>query len=158
MEQYEEWYCEKIERMISDGWAREDSVVYQLLSHRCAPIAAALRDCSPRFVASTYALCGALHRAARQQRERSLAAARASDDRPPPSPSTGQLARRPLQYYCNLTSTAKNGRGLLQNEPRWAQLEQPDRYGFCGLTASSPVRVFADPDFSRGGMCVPIRS
>ena len=132
---YAGWNRSDIETKIQAlGWSREHATAYELLRQRCAPIALALREGSPRFAASTYALCAPLYRdAARQQSD------------------------APQRVFANMTSWKKSGRQLLTSDPAWSDLEVPDRNGFCGLTCSSLSRFFVAGDclFQEQGMCIP---
>ena len=84
-----------IDWKVAHGWPREQAEAYMLVSGGIgAPLAAAIRERSGRYAASTHAMCDALAGAARRLTE--------------PAPP----------IYWNLTGE----RGLATNDPAWAAL------------------------------------
>merc|ERR1712185_152292 len=87
-----------IQWKLANGWAREHAEAYTLISGcLAAPLAAAVRERSPRYAASTHALCAAL------------------------AEQSTRLAAPAPPLYKNLTGEF----GLATDDPAWAALLQP---------------------------------
>eukprot|EP00961_Rhodomonas_salina_P047040 631335-Rhodomonas_salina.1 len=97
-----------IDALMARGWRAEDARAFAILSVCSGPIARALKQHDPCFVASTYALCRSLYC------------------------TQGESASNPAMLYRHLHGQFS----LTQVDPSWERLLQPDSTGFCGLTNS----------------------
>ncbi len=113
------------------GATRDSALTYTLLAARRFALARALRERSPRFAASTYALCDAIF-----------------------STVARQPHGRPVQdLYYNLVG--KNS--LAMSDPQWENLIEADSAGFRGLCCSSLVAADVGDKphhFQPEGFCV----
>lgn len=118
-----------IDGLVQRGWDQKSAEDYCLLGSASNAICLALRERSSRFVAGTYAICDALW----TQHNKSTEA--------------------PLPFYWFL----RGPQGLVEDDPAWEQLEEPDATGFCGLTCASLVLVERVPySFTETGLRVRV--
>ena len=124
---------EKVEDNVRNGWSREDAEVVTLLPNVAG---LSLRRALTEGRADLAASCHALSRALASRGE-----------------ASGEVAP-PL--YAALRG-ATGGRvaipGLVDDEPRFAQLLEGDATGFRGLTAMSALTLTANPDALREDGC-----
>ena len=114
-----------IDGLVERGWPQERAEVYCLLGSAANAMCTALRERSPRYASSTYALCDALW----AQRDTNALA-------PPP------------HFYWHL----RGKWSLSEEDPTWEKLLLPDETGFRGLTCSALVLAErAPPAFDEGG-------
>ena len=117
-----------IGKRVAAGWDEEDAEACQLLLPRRMPIAQALRDRSPRFAASTYAIIDALGKR-----------------------SANTCSLLPPLLYKNL----EGKRGLAAAAREWRDLERCDPTGFQGFCCCSPVNAYCDArNFLEAGYAV----
>lgn len=131
---------DQIEQMVNDeawaqevgaSWYREDARDFTLIQMRAAPLAAALRERSDRFSASTYRIAELLFDRVRAQRS---------------------------ILYPKLYKDLSGQVGLALLEPAWLSIEMPDSTGFCGLTCSAVVVASCRHDnFLEGGESSGVR-
>ena len=119
-----------ISQMMNLGATQEEATAYTLLAARRFALALALRERSPRFAASEYALCRAICALSERQ------------------------AHLPLvNLYYNLVG--KNS--LATSDPQWETLIEEDSAGFRGLCCSALVAADVangDHHFTRSGFAV----
>ena len=114
--------------LVADGWPESRAATYILLHARKAAIARALRDGSRVYAAATYALCDAIYS----------------------QHADSGASHIEAMLYSHVDGLS----GLALNEPKWRDLETPDRTGFRGHTSSSLVSADCDPGrFSAAGHC-----
>lgn len=114
------------------GWPRERARVVRLLSAFAPPMARALRDESPCYAASTYALCDAMFAQRAEQVDAGV---------------------RTPKVYRHL----RGHLGLAQDDPAWERLEAADAAGVRGLTSSSLTMGSSDPRcFDEDGYLVQV--
>jgi len=112
-----------IDGLVARGWPFEAAQAYKLLNINSNATAAALRERDTRYAASTYQLCDVLF-----------------------------AQRRPGEVPPPLYLHRRGKYSLVEQEPAWERLEEPDRTGFCGLTCSSVIEASCEPaNFSEGG-------
>jgi hypothetical protein len=103
-----------IDSMVERGnWQRADAELYCLLGSASNAISRSIRERSPRFAASAYALCDVMW----------AQHATTSASYPP--------------FFWHL----RGPQSLVEDDPAWASLEVPDPTGFRGLTCSALVLV-----------------
>ena len=115
------WMGKQTESLIENGWPEFDAQMYSILGWiplRRA-IANGLRTRDSGLVGSTYALCEALYRVARQQ-------------------ATGPA---PPRLYRHLSGRFS----LAEDDERWLTIETPDLAGFRGFTSPALTRATCDP-------------
>ena len=110
---------------ISQGWAKDDALVYSLHQGAADSMARALREGDSCYAASTYALCDAFFRGVQHQVNR-----------------RGTTGAMPPKVYAPLSGRSW---GLITSDPGWHDIERPDQTGFCGLTSSAVTIVECNP-------------
>ncbi|KAL1521882.1 hypothetical protein AB1Y20_021533 [Prymnesium parvum] len=97
-----------IDTLIKRGWAAERARAYAILTVTSAPMSRALRERSPRYAASTYALCQAIYDSCADA-------------------GVAPMIYRHLRGEFSLSSM----------DQEWNKIETPDQTGFCGLVSTA---------------------